>query len=37
MNKKGSDESNKKEELKQLMSTPRGKAIVFFGAYFVFF
>lgn len=37
MRKKENDESNKKEELKQLMSTPRGKAIVFFGAYFVFF
>ena len=24
-------------ELKELMSTPRGKAIVFFGAYLIFF
>ena len=30
--------NNKKDsELKELMSTPRGKAIVFFGAYLIFF
>lgn len=33
MNKKKNEENN----LKELMSTPRGKAIVFFGAYLIFF
>lgn len=29
--------NNKDNDLKELMSTPRGKAIVFFGAYLIFF
>ncbi len=35
--KKRNEESEEQLNLKKLMSTPRGKAVVFFGAYFVFF
>lgn len=37
MRRKETEENSEKVDLKELLKTPRGKAMVFFGAYFVFF